>query len=94
MKHSLEEQISYMREQYLYFFGHGKVNDAEFCSSVIETLEKEVEPLRRENKVLQLKANASLSNNLCPDHRDKQNGKGCLACEIETLLGILDERKC
>lgn len=24
-------------------------------------------------------------NNLCPDHRDKQAGKACLACEIETL---------
>ena len=22
---------------------------------------------------------------LCPDHRDKQRGKSCLACRIETL---------
>lgn len=27
----------------------------------------------------------SLANNLCPDHRDKQGGKPCLACTIEQL---------
>ncbi len=32
-----------------------------------------------------LKCNNSLANNLCPDHRDKQAGKPCLACEIERL---------
>lgn len=34
---------------------------------------------------LQLKAGCSLANNLCPDHRDKQTGRPCLACEIERL---------
>jgi hypothetical protein len=32
-----------------------------------------------------IKARGSLANNLCPDHRDKQYGKPCLACEIERL---------
>lgn len=27
----------------------------------------------------------SLANNLCSDHRDKQSGKPCLACEIDRL---------
>jgi hypothetical protein len=40
-------------------------------------------------KIEQLKASASLANNLCPDHRDKQSGKPCLACRIEQL-----EREC
>lgn len=39
----------------------------------------------RRIKILELKANNSLANNLCPDHRDKQNGKPCLACVIERL---------
>lgn len=30
--------------------------------------------LERENKIL------------CPDHRDKQIGKACLACEVEKML--------
>lgn len=34
---------------------------------------------------LQAKCNNSLANNLCPDHRDKQAGKPCLACEIERI---------
>ena len=41
--------------------------------------------LTAENKRLTLKAANSLANNLCPDHRDKQGGKSCLACEIERL---------
>lgn len=28
---------------------------------------------------------------LCPDHRDKQAGKSCLACEIERLRGVWEE---
>ena len=36
-------------------------------------------------KVANLKNAHSLANNLCPDHRDKQQGKPCLACEIERL---------
>lgn len=40
-------------------------------------------------KRLALKAATSLANNLCPDHRDKQGGKPCLACEIERLRKLL-----
>lgn len=32
---------------------------------------------------LQKKSEHSLANNLCPDHRDKQIGKPCLACFLE-----------
>jgi hypothetical protein len=37
----------------------------------------------RQIKMLELKTSNSLANNLCPDHRDKQVGKSCLACTIE-----------
>lgn len=36
-------------------------------------------------KMLEKQLESSLANNLCPDHRDKQYGKPCLACTIETL---------
>lgn len=42
---------------------------------------------REEIRKLKLKCSNSLANNLCPDHRDKQRGKSCLACEIERLKG-------
>lgn len=35
--------------------------------------------------ILKAKATNTLANNLCPDHRDKQVGKSCLACRIEEL---------
>ncbi|MDD3885132.1 MAG: hypothetical protein PHW66_09435 [Gallionella sp.] len=41
--------------------------------------------LEAENRVLVVKTTNSLANNLCPDHRDKQTGKPCLACTIEAL---------
>jgi len=34
-------------------------------------------------KKAEIISHSSLGNNLCPDHRDKQAGKPCLACEIE-----------
>ena len=46
-----------------------------------------------EIKFLMAKTNNSLANNLCPDHRDKQAGKPCLACEIERLSQQLEEAK-
>ena len=46
--------------------------------------------LEKENKILTLKCSNSLANNLCPDHRDKQGGKSCLACEIEALEAKLE----
>lgn len=44
-----------------------------------------VRELERENAILEIKNRGTLANNLCPDHRDKQTGKPCLACTIETL---------
>jgi len=44
-----------------------------------------VRELERENEILTIKNRGTLANNLCPDHRDKQIGKPCLACTIETL---------
>ena len=32
-----------------------------------------------------VKKRGTLANNLCPDHRDKQVGKPCLACAVERL---------
>lgn len=48
-------------------------------------IREELERLRMENRQLKLKNQHSLANNLCPDHRDKQKGKPCLACEIDRL---------
>lgn len=47
------------------------------------------EGLQKEIKILELKNRSSLANNLCPDHRDKQAGKSCLACEIDRLQNKL-----
>lgn len=41
----------------------------------------------------ELKASHSLANNICPDHRDKQTGKPCLACTVETLERRAKERE-
>ena len=41
--------------------------------------------LEKQYKILSIKVEHSLANNLCPDHRDKQTGKTCLACQIENL---------
>ncbi len=46
---------------------------------------KKIDQLEKENKILKIKLASSLANNLCPDHRDKQTGKPCLACKIEHL---------
>ena len=42
----------------------------------------EIERLTKQLAVVQ---KSSLASNLCPDHRDKQAGKSCLACEIQRL---------
>lgn len=49
---------------------------------------EDYEKLEKEIKILRLKNQHSLANNLCPDHRDKQAGKKCLACEIEVLRNL------
>lgn len=51
----------------------------------IATLIAERDNLTKRNKILEVKNKGSLANNLCPDHRDKQAGKQCLACNIEHL---------
>lgn len=48
-------------------------------------LSVELEQCKAELRHAQLKCRNSLANNLCPDHRDKQGGKPCLACEVERL---------
>lgn len=55
----------------------------EHTDVTIDRLRARIAELEKENKVLRLKSSASLANNLCPDHRDKQKGKPCLACGIE-----------
>ncbi len=50
----------------------------------IEMESEEHEALLQEVIKLRIKCAGSLANNLCPDHRDKQRGKPCLACEIES----------
>jgi hypothetical protein len=59
-------------------------------NSVI-TLKAENGRLARENRTLSVKNASSLANNLCPDHRDKQAGRPCLACENERLTRERDE---
>lgn len=54
---------------------------------------KEIDRLTKENKILAIKCESSLANNLCPDHRDKQAGKPCLACEIDRLKSQLAAMK-
>jgi len=48
-----------------------------------DDVQRELAAALKAQKIAELKASASLANNLCPDHRDKQNGKPCLACSLE-----------
>lgn len=50
-----------------------------------DALRAQLAEARRERDAAEKKAAHSLANNLCPDHRDKQQGKPCLACEVETM---------
>lgn len=56
-----------------------------------QTLRAAASSLREENQRLKVMCNNSLANNLCPDHRDKQAGKPCLACETERLVKRLEK---
>jgi hypothetical protein len=53
----------------------------------------EIEMLTKAIRIVELKASGTLANNLCPDHRDKQTGKPCLACEVERLTRERDEAR-
>ena len=50
-----------------------------------EQLRADIERLTHENKILAVRCEGTLANNLCSDHRGKQGGKSCLACEAERL---------
>jgi hypothetical protein len=52
-------------------------------------LTAERDELARKLAVADKKNQHSLVNNICPDHRDKQQGKPCLACEIENAERII-----
>lgn len=53
--------------------------EADFARELERSLNEE----QRARRIAEVKSNNSLANNLCPDHRDKQVGKPCLACTIE-----------
>ena len=61
------------------------VGAREFPLPELERLRLEIERLTKALRIAELKASGTLANNLCPDHRDKQTGRPCLACEIERL---------
>ncbi|MBW8066826.1 MAG: hypothetical protein GJU73_05205 [Ferrovum sp.] len=51
-----------------------------------------IRELEKKNRILTAKTTNSLANNLCPDHRDKIQGKRCLMCRIEELNDMLSVR--
>ncbi|MFH2073912.1 MAG: hypothetical protein ABIJ57_01005 [Pseudomonadota bacterium] len=59
----------------------------------IDSLMAQNQQWKKESRVLVIKNAGTLANNLCPDHRDKQTGKPCLACEIERLTALAYERQ-
>jgi hypothetical protein len=54
-------------------------------SAISNETPERVAQLERQVRFLEKQLQTSLANNLCPDHRDKQYGKPCLACTIETF---------
>lgn len=56
-------------------------------------LEGDVGERDRQIHILEKRLSTSLANNLCPDHRDKQVGKPCLACIIESMDKDLEDRQ-
>lgn len=57
----------------------------DFMIDVASAKDAEIRKLTKALQIAELKASGTLANNLCPDHRDKQTGKPCLACKIEAL---------
>jgi hypothetical protein len=47
--------------------------------------QKRIDKLEAKLRIAELKNKGTLANNLCPDCRDKQVGKPCLACTIQSL---------
>jgi len=62
----------------------------ELMTALLRDLLSEIERLSKALRIAELKASGTLANNLCPDHRDKQVGKPCLACEIQWLRTTLE----
>jgi hypothetical protein len=87
----LEMQICEVRTTYDPNGLHGDKNLYDFVRAIVEgSRGGEVERLRRELTIAEKKNAHSLANNLCPDHRDKQQGKPCLACEVERLRKLVN----
>lgn len=81
-----EEQIA--RTNQLYFVVGGApppefTKEREAAAVVHAELQGKLDAAEKRVKIEQLKSQTSLANNLCSDHRDKQNGKKCLACLID-----------
>lgn len=53
------------------------------AANLIEDLKAKNKELEKKLKIAEIKNSGTLANNLCPDHRDKQYGRPCLACLIE-----------
>ena len=60
-------------------------SEKENSEAALTTERERVRELERQIKILEIKNRSSLANNLCPDHRDKQKDKPCLACTIEKV---------
>lgn len=62
----------------------GKSWDCPQCVAQ-DTIAQQLAECQAKLAVAERKNAHSLANNLCPDHRDKQRDKPCLACSVETL---------
>lgn len=69
--------------------GHVFDGDQHACYIVHVRLKDQIQRLTKALRIAELKASGTLANNLCPDHRDKQTGRPCLACEIDRLREAL-----
>jgi hypothetical protein len=63
----------------------------DFKGGSLKLIVDSMRPLIERCKWAELKTKGTLANNLCPDHRDKQAGKPCLVCTIETLTNQRDK---
>ena len=64
---------------------HGVESDCRQAADELDRQRAQIERLTKALRIVELKASGTLANNLCSDHRDKQTGKPCLACEVERL---------
>lgn len=78
--HELLERIVELKQQLKEAFEEISRHHKDF-----DRWEEMADNANKRAKILEKQLEGSLANNLCPDHRDKQYGKPCLACTIETL---------